>query len=74
MRCPGNVDVVRVVDAHHAYFEAIGAVGPQATATELGETRAALEPHRAPAARIDASDAPKELDHHVEVVDDAPTE
>lgn len=26
-----DVDVVRVVDAHHAYFEAIGAVGPPAT-------------------------------------------
>jgi hypothetical protein len=26
-----DVDVVNVVDAHHAYFEAIGAVGPPAT-------------------------------------------
>jgi hypothetical protein len=26
-----DVDVVNVVDAHHAYFEAIGAVGPRAT-------------------------------------------
>ncbi len=26
-----DVDAVNVVDAHHAYFEAIGAVGPQAT-------------------------------------------
>ena len=26
-----DVDVVRVVDAHHAYFEAIGAVGPPAS-------------------------------------------
>jgi hypothetical protein len=25
-----DVDVVNVVDAHHAYFEAIGAVGPRA--------------------------------------------
>lgn len=69
-----DVDVVRVVDAHHAYFEAIGAVGPQATAMELGETRAALAPGQAPAARIDAGDESRDLDHHVEVVDDAPTE
>ena len=26
-----DVDVVNVVDAHHAYFEAIGAVGPRAS-------------------------------------------
>jgi hypothetical protein len=26
-----DVDVVNVVDAHHAYFDAIGAVGPTAT-------------------------------------------
>ena len=69
-----DVDVVRVVDAHHAYFEAIGAVGPQATATELDETRAALAPGRAPAARIDAGDEAAGSDHHVEVVDDTPTE
>ena len=31
-----DVDVVRVVDAHHAYFEAIGAVGPPATDSEVG--------------------------------------
>jgi hypothetical protein len=69
-----DVDVVRVVDAHHAYFEAIGAVGPQASATELDETRAALAPGRAPAAQIGASDDADGSDHHVEVVDDAPTE
>ncbi|MGZ7087236.1 MAG: hypothetical protein ACXVIH_12980 [Ilumatobacteraceae bacterium] len=69
-----DVDVVRVVDAHHAYFEAIGAVGPRATATELDETRAALAPERAPAARLDANDDEAGSDHHVEVVDDTPTE
>jgi hypothetical protein len=31
-----DVDVVRVVDAHHAYFEAIGAVGPPASDSEVG--------------------------------------
>ena len=31
-----DVDVVRVVDAHHAYFDAIGAVGPPATDPEVG--------------------------------------
>lgn len=30
-----DVDVVRVVDAHLAYFEAIGAVGPPASRAEL---------------------------------------
>ncbi|MEA3184263.1 MAG: hypothetical protein QOC57_1216 [Ilumatobacteraceae bacterium] len=30
-----DVDVVRVVDAHLAYFEAIGAVGPPASQLEL---------------------------------------
>ena len=30
-----DVDVVRVVDAHHAYFDAIGAVGPPATDSEV---------------------------------------
>ena len=30
-----DVDVVNVVDAHLAYFEAIGAVGPQATGDEV---------------------------------------
>jgi hypothetical protein len=69
-----DVDVVRVVDAHHAYFEAIGAVGPPATAMELGETRAALASERAPAAQIDASDDSIGSDHHVEVVDDSPSE
>ena len=33
-----DVDVVNVVDAHHAYFEAIGAVGPQATDPDVGAT------------------------------------
>ena len=32
-----DVDVVRVVDAHLAYFEAIGAVGPPASRLELEE-------------------------------------
>jgi hypothetical protein len=32
-----DVDVVRVVDAHLAYFEAIGAVGPPANRLELEE-------------------------------------
>jgi hypothetical protein len=31
-----DVDVVNVVDAHHAYFEAIGAVGPMATDPDVG--------------------------------------
>ncbi|MEP7201456.1 MAG: hypothetical protein ABI894_02545 [Ilumatobacteraceae bacterium] len=31
-----DVDVVNVVDAHHAYFEAIGAVGPRAIDPEVG--------------------------------------
>jgi hypothetical protein len=31
-----DVDVVNVVDAHLAYFEAIGAVGPMATDPEVG--------------------------------------
>ena len=31
-----DVDVVKVVDAHHAYFEAIGAVGPMATDPDVG--------------------------------------
>ena len=31
-----DVDVVRVVDAHHAYFDAIGAVGPPATDSDVG--------------------------------------
>ena len=31
-----DVDVVRVVDAHHAYFQAIGAVGPPATDSDVG--------------------------------------
>jgi hypothetical protein len=30
-----DVDVVNVVDAHHAYFEAIGAVGPRATDPDI---------------------------------------
>jgi hypothetical protein len=32
-----DVDVVNVVDAHHAYFEAIGAVGPRATDPDVSE-------------------------------------
>jgi len=31
-----DVDVVNVVDAHHAYFEAIGAVGPRASDPDVG--------------------------------------
>jgi hypothetical protein len=31
-----DVDVVNVVDAHLAYFEAIGAVGPRATDPDVG--------------------------------------
>lgn len=31
-----DVDVVNVVDAHHAYFEAIGAVGPKAIDPDVG--------------------------------------
>jgi hypothetical protein len=34
-----DVDVVRVVDAHHAYFEAIGAVGPRATDPDVPPPR-----------------------------------
>jgi hypothetical protein len=30
-----DVDVVNVVDAHHAYFEAIGAVGPRASDPDI---------------------------------------
>jgi hypothetical protein len=30
-----DVDVVHVVDAHLAYFEAIGAVGPTASSNDL---------------------------------------
>ncbi len=32
-----DVDVVNVVDANHAYFEAIGAVGPQATDPDVSQ-------------------------------------
>ena len=32
-----DVDVVNVVEAHLAYFEAIGAVGPTATDREVGD-------------------------------------
>jgi hypothetical protein len=32
-----DIDVVRVVDAHQAYFDAIGAVGPVAGHDEAGE-------------------------------------
>lgn len=32
-----DVDVVNVVEAHLAYFEAIGAVGPSATDDEVGD-------------------------------------
>ena len=32
-----DVDVVNVVDAHHAYFEAIGAVGPRAIDPDVPE-------------------------------------
>ena len=31
-----DVDVVNVVDAHHAYLEAIGAVGPRASDPDVG--------------------------------------
>ena len=36
-----DVDVVNVVDAHHAYFEAIGAVGPPATDPDVSCRRRA---------------------------------
>src|SRR3954465_11964241 len=34
-----DVDVVRVVDAHHAYFEAIGALGPPAVDPDVPSPR-----------------------------------
>jgi hypothetical protein len=36
IRILDDVDVVNVVDAHHAYFEAIGAVGPKAVDPDVG--------------------------------------
>lgn len=32
-----DVDVVTVVEAHHSYFDAVGAVGPRAGSSEFGQ-------------------------------------